>query len=179
MAHSFDPYSVLPSVPAFGLHSTDVADGKSLDVAQCSSLFGGPGEDRSPQLSWEGFPADTQSFAVTCFDPDAPTVSGFWHWAVYDIPASVQELEAGAGAPGGKYLPAGAKMLANDAGGHSFLGASPPPGHGPHRYIYAVHALDTPELDVPTAASPAWLGIQLFTHAVARATIVPVYEIPA
>lgn len=128
MPHSFDPYSVLPSVPAFGLHSTDIADGKSLDVAQCSSLFGDPGEDRSPQLSWEGFPADTQSFAVTCFDPDAPTVSGFWHWAVYDIPASVHELEAGAGAPGGKYLPVGAKMLANDAGGHSFLGAAPRPG---------------------------------------------------
>lgn len=69
-------------------------------------------------------------------------------------------------------------MLANDAGGHSFLGASPPPGHGPHRYIYAVHALDTPELAVPAAASPAWLGIQLFTHAVARATIVPIFETP-
>ncbi|MEU6664312.1 YbhB/YbcL family Raf kinase inhibitor-like protein [Streptomyces sp. NPDC046821] len=178
MPHAFDPYSALPSVPEFVLHSTDIADGKPLDVAQCSSLFGGPGEDRSPHLSWEGFPGGTQSFAVTCFDPDAPTASGFWHWAVYDIPASVHELASGAGAAGGKYLPEGAKMLANDAGGNSFLGAVSPAGHGPHRYMYVVHALNTAELDVPPAASPAWLGYQLYDHSVGRATLTPIFEIP-
>ncbi|MGW4495752.1 YbhB/YbcL family Raf kinase inhibitor-like protein [Streptomyces sp. NPDC004376] len=179
MTQPFDPYSVLPPVPGFTLRSADIADGQTLDVAQCSGLFGGPGQDRSPQLAWDGYPDGTRSFAVTCYDPDAPTVSGFWHWVVYDIPATVHELAADAGAVGGKSLPAGAKMLANDAGRAGYIGAAPPPGHGDHRYIFVVHALDVATLDIAPEATPAWLGFQLLGHTRARATLTPVYGEPA
>lgn len=107
------------------------------------------------------------------------TVSGFWHWAVYDIPASVHELPAGAGDADGKRLPAGARTLANDAGRHGFLGAAPPPGKAPHRYMFVVHALDTPRLDITTEATPAWLGFRLVSHGLARAGLTPVFGIPA
>jgi len=180
MSQSFDPYSLLPPVPTFELRSTDIADGETLSVAQTSAIFGGPGQDRSPHLAWNDYPAETLSFAVTCYDPDALTVSGFWHWAVCDIPASVNELPAGAGDVDGKSLPAGAaKMLANDAGRHGFLGAAPPPGEAPHRYMFVVHALDAPTLDITTEATPAWLGFRLVAHALARATLTPVFGIPA
>lgn len=175
----YDPYGMLPPVPSFALRSTDIADGEELGVAQRSSLFGRPGQDRSPHLAWEGHPIGTRSFAVTCYDPDALTVSGFWHWVVFDIPASVNELPAGAGDPGGEGLPAGARTLANDAGRHSYLGAAPDPGDAPHRYVFVVHALDTATLDVTTEATPAWLGFRLVAHALARAVLTPVFGIPA
>ncbi|PKW05391.1 hypothetical protein SAMN05428944_7590 [Streptomyces sp. 1222.5] len=179
MAEPHDPYDLLPTVPSFELSSSDIADGKTLGVAQTSAIFGGPGQDSSPHLAWNGHPARTRSFAVTCFDPDALTVSGFWHWAVYDIPASVNELPAGAGDTGGKRLPAGARMPANDAGRHGFLGAGPPPGEAPHRYMFVVHALPTPRLDITTEATPAWLGFRLVSHGLAGAGLTPVFGIPA
>jgi hypothetical protein len=98
---------------------------------------------------------------------------------VYDIPASVSELPAGAGDVGGRSLPAGAKMLANDIGRRGFLGAAPPPGDAPHRYIFVVHALDIPTLDITAEATPAWLGFQLVAHALGRAMLTPVFAIPA
>ncbi|MEU3529951.1 YbhB/YbcL family Raf kinase inhibitor-like protein [Streptomyces sp. NPDC038707] len=179
MSQPFDPYSVLPPVEGFTLRSDDIADGRTLDVAQRSGLFGAPGRDRSPHLAWTGHPADTRSFAVTCYDPDAPTGSGFWHWAVHDIPATVTELPTGAGDSGGERLPAGARTLANDMGERRFLGAAPPPGHGPHRYFFVVHALDVDRLDLTPEATPAWLGFHLFAHTLGRAMLVPVFEIPA
>jgi len=139
-------------------------------------MLGAGGSDTSPQLSWSGFPAETRSFAVTCYDPDAPTASGFWHWGVYNIPASVTELPAGAGDPDGSKLPAGAKMTRNDAGIRGYAGSAPPPGHGPHRYFFVVHALDVETLDLGDDPSNAFLGFNLFTHTLARAMIVPVYE---
>ncbi|MET8644884.1 YbhB/YbcL family Raf kinase inhibitor-like protein [Streptomyces sp. NPDC004074] len=180
MHHSVDPYDALPPVPAFTLHSDDIADGRTLGVAQRSAIFGRPGEDRSPHLRWSGYPVGAMSFAVTCYDPDAVTVSGFWHWVVHDIPASVNELPAGAGNIDGKALPAGAKTLTNDAGQRGFLGAAPSPGEAPHRYMFVVHALDVPTLDdVPTTASPAWLGFRLVAHGLGRARLTPVFGIPA
>lgn len=127
MPQKTDPYSFLPPVLAFRLRSDDIADGQALGVAQRSGIFGGPGQDRSPHLAWEGQPPATQSFAVTCYDADAPTASGFWHWAVLDIPATVTELAAGAGDGSGAGLPDGARTLVNDAGQRRFLGAAPPP----------------------------------------------------
>jgi Raf kinase inhibitor-like YbhB/YbcL family protein len=171
-----NPYDFLPSVPGFTLHSKDIADGETLATPYLSGILGAGGEDRSPHLAWEGFPAETKSFAVTCYDPDAPTASGFWHWAVFNIPASVSELVSGAGDASGSGLPEGAITLKNDGGVTQFLGAAPPPGHRPHRYFFVVHAVDVESLDVGNDATPAVLGFNLFFHTLGRAMIVPVYE---
>ena len=171
-----DPYADLPQLPSFELKSDDIADGRTLATPQVSGIFGAGGTDTSPQLSWSGFPSETKSFAVTVFDPDAPTASGFWHWAVVDIPVSVTSLDSGAGDDTGSGLPSGAFQLANDAGLTRYLGAAPPAGHGPHRYFTVVHAVDVETLGIPAEARPAFLGFNLFSHAIARAVLTPVYE---
>ena len=130
MLETPDPWSVLPPAPAFSLRSHDITDGETVPIAQRSPVMGGAGNDKSPHLAWEGFPPETRSFAVTCFDPDAPTGSGFWHWAVYNVPAGVTELPTGAGAPGGPGLPEGARTVFNDGRQKQYLGAAPPPGTG-------------------------------------------------
>jgi Raf kinase inhibitor-like YbhB/YbcL family protein len=169
-----DPLSRLPDVPTFELTSTDATDGRPLPAAQASGAMGVPGgEDRSPQLSWSGFPAETKSFAVQMYDPDAPTMSGFWHWTLADIPPSVTALESGAATP------EGARTFRNDAGQPGYIGAGPPPGHGPHRYFIVVSALDTESLGLPEDASPAYVGFNVGAHVLARAVIVPTFEIPA
>lgn len=173
---SHDPYAALPQVPTFDLTSTDLTDGAPLAPAQVSGILGAGGEDISPQLSWSGFPAETRSFAVTCYDPDAPTASGYWHWAVCNIPASVTSLPAGAGNDDGAGLPDGAQQLPNDAGLARYVGAAPPPGHGTHRYFFAVHALDVERLDLPAEATPAALGFNMFFHTLARAALIGTYE---
>ncbi|MCF8569835.1 YbhB/YbcL family Raf kinase inhibitor-like protein [Gordonia sp. HY002] len=175
---AFDPYSVLPRLPDITVTSNDFTEGQTLPTPQVSGIFGAGGDDVSPELSWSGFPADTKSFAVTCYDPDAPTVSGFWHWAVYDIPATTTSLPTGAGSPDSSDLPAGAVTLVNDAGLAQFVGAGPPPGHGPHRYIFAVHAVDVESLELPDGSSPAFLGFNLFSRAIARGTLSAVFELP-
>lgn len=169
-----DPYAALPEVPSFTVHSDDCVDGQRIPDRHASGAMGvAGGEDRSPQLSWSGFPEQTRSFAVTVYDPDAPTASGFWHWAVFNIPSSVTELPSGAAAEG---LPEGAVQLRNDSGQVGYLGAAPPPDHGPHRYFTVVHAVDVDALDIPAGATPAFLGFNLFGHTLARATIVPTFE---
>ena len=145
-----------------------------MATAQISGIMGAGGQDVSPQLSWSGFPEETRSFAVTVYDPDAPTLSGFWHWAVANLPADVTELPDGAG-DGGE-LPGGALTLVNDAGMRRYIGAAPPAGHGVHRYYVAVHAVDVDKLDLSEDASPAFLGFNLFQHAIARAYIYGTYE---
>ena len=171
-----DPYASLPQVPSFTVTSSDVSDGGVLAMPHVSGVMGAGGEDRSPQLSWSGFPEGTKSFAVTMFDPDAPTASGFWHWAVANIPASVTELPSGAGDKDDPKLPEGAVSLRNDGGFAGYVGAAPPSGHGPHRYFVVVHAVDTEALDVTTDTTPAVLGFNLFFHTLARATLVATYE---
>ena len=169
-----NPYDELPDVPSFEVRSDDVADGETMPRPQVSGVFGAGGEDVSPQLSWSGAPDGTQSYAVTVYDPDAPTASGFWHWAVFNIPADVTSLPSGAS---GSNLPDGAVELKNDGGTVGYIGAAPPPGHGPHHYHVVVHAVDVPKLDVPADATPALLGFNLFGHTLGRAMIVPVYEV--
>lgn len=176
MTNAFDPYAGLPALPTFTVTSQTVADGAVLSPAQISGIFGAGGRDISPQLSWSGFPAETKSFAVTCYDPDAPTASGFWHWAVANIPATVTALAEGAGDGADGSLPAGALTLTNDGGIKRYLGAAPPAGHGPHRYIFAVHALGVERLDLPDNATPAFLGFNLFGAAIGRAFLTATYE---
>jgi Raf kinase inhibitor-like YbhB/YbcL family protein len=171
---SRNPYDELPQVATFEVRSDDAADGETLAKAQVSGVFGAGGEDVSPHLAWSGAPDGTQSYAVTVYDPDAPTASGFWHWAAFNIPVDVTELPSGAS---GAAMPAGAVELRNDGGTTGYIGAAPPPGHGPHHYHVVVHALDVPSLDIPADASPAFLGFNLFSHTLGRAMIVPVYEV--
>ncbi|HJQ44618.1 MAG TPA: YbhB/YbcL family Raf kinase inhibitor-like protein, partial [Jatrophihabitantaceae bacterium] len=130
-------------------------------------------EDVSPHLAWSGAPEGTQSYAVTVYDPDAPTASGFWHWAVFNLPADVTELASGASTS----LPDGAVQLKNDGGVAGYIGAAPPPGHGTHHYWTVVHAVDVPSLDIPAEGSCAFLGFNLFSHTLARAVLVPTYEV--
>ncbi len=175
-----DPFARLPEAPSFEVTSTTVADGQEWPKAQYSGAFGVPGgQDVSPQLSWSGAPEGTKSYAVTVYDPDAPTQSGFWHWAVANIPATVTSLDEGAGDEKGSGLPSGAYQLPNDARGASFIGAAPPAGHGQHRYFIVVHALDTEDIGVPADSTPAFLNFNIASHILGRATIVATAEIPA
>lgn len=174
MAFDYNPYDFLPKLPSFTLTSETFNDGEQWGNDQVSGIMGAGGSDVSPQLSWSGFPEETRSFAVTVYDPDAPTASGFWHWAVANLPVDVTELAANAG-DGGE-LPGGALTLANDAGQKRFIGAAPPQGHGVHRYFVAVHAVKVDKLDLPAEATPAYLGFNLFMNAIGRAVIHGTYE---
>lgn len=170
------PYDFLPSVPAFSVTSADIADGEKLSMPQVSGIFGAGGEDISPHLAWSGFPDETKSFVVTCFDPDAPTGSGFWHWVVYNITSTTTELATNAGAQDGSGLPEGAGQLNNDAGLPGYLGSAPPEGHGPHDYIFAVHALSVDSLAIDNSTSPAICGFNMFGQTLARAVVTPYNE---
>ncbi len=166
-----DPYELLPTVPSFTLFSDDVRDGEPMDARYAHDSVGGG--NVSPQLSWSGFPDETRSFVVTCFDPDAPTGSGFWHWVLVNVPALVTELPAGV-----RESDLGSAFsVRNDYGDTGYGGAAPPPGDRPHRYLFAVHALDVDRLDVGPDASPAYVGFNLAFHTLARAVIRPTYQI--
>ena len=168
-----DPYELLPATGSFTVTSADVTDGEQLPKSAVHGSAGG--ENTSPQLSWEGAPDGTKSYVVTCFDPDAPVPGGFWHWIAVNIPASVTELAAGAGADDAS-LPAGAFHVRNDFSSRDFGGAAPPQGDVPHRYYFVVHAVDVEKLEVDENASAAVVSFNLAFHTLARAVITPTYQ---
>lgn len=164
------PHELLPSAGSFTLESDDIADGKPLDEEFVHGSAGGA--NLSPELRWSGFPAQTRGFVVTCYDPDAPTGSGFWHWVLANLPATTTELPRGTGE-----LPGGAVRVRNDFGEKAYGGAAPPPGDRPHRYVFTVHAIDVERLDVTEDASPAFVGFNLAFHTLARATLAATYQV--
>jgi Raf kinase inhibitor-like YbhB/YbcL family protein len=165
-----DPYTLLPEVPSFSVISDDVSHEQPLKDDQVNALG-----DTSPHLSWSGAPEGTQSFVVTCFDPDAPTPSGFWHWVAVDIPGDVTSLDAGAGASDDT-LPGDAFHVRNDFGTRSFGGAAPPEGDQVHRYYFVVHAVGEPTLGVDADASPAVVSFNLAFKTLGRAILHGTYQ---
>jgi hypothetical protein len=162
------PYELLPEVPSFPVTSTDIEDGQPLKDDQVAAKG-----NTSPQLSWSGFPEETKSFVVTCFDPDAPTPSGFWHWVLVDLPADVTSLDTGAAA---RDLPGKAFHCRNDGGEKGFLGAAPPQGDQVHRYFYVVHAVKDETLGVDSDAAPAVVSFNLAFKEIARGIIHGTYQ---
>ncbi|HIF9440925.1 TPA: YbhB/YbcL family Raf kinase inhibitor-like protein [Photobacterium damselae] len=168
---------ILLTVPAFmtqamTLKSADVTNDKTLSSAQVFNQWGCTGSNESPQLTWSDVPAGTKSFAVTMYDPDAPTGSGWWHWVAINIPADVHSLKEGAGNVDGKNLPAGASMVTNDFGFKGFGGACPPPKAKPHNYTITVYALNTAKIDLPANASPALAGYNILGHVIGKAELI-------
>ncbi|KYH45014.1 YbhB/YbcL family Raf kinase inhibitor-like protein [Branchiibius sp. NY16-3462-2] len=160
-----DPYARMPKVPPFTLTSTDITGGEPLDKD-----FSVDGANVSPQLSWSGFPAETKSFVVSCYDPDAPTPDGYWHWTLVDVPASVTSLERGAAVPDGAF------ELKSSGGTPGFEGAGPPEGDVPHRYFFVVHAVGEESLGVDDSVTPTVVAFNLAFKAIGRAVLVGTYQ---
>jgi Raf kinase inhibitor-like YbhB/YbcL family protein len=159
----------------FTLNSPAIKPNSMLTDAQVFNGFGCTGKNISPALSWRGTPAGTRSFAVTVYDPDAPTGSGWWHWVVYNIPASATGLPEGAGSADGKGLPAGTTQGRTDFGSAAFGGACPPPGDKPHRYVFTVYALKAEKLEIPADGSAAMVGFNIMANKLAEAKFTALY----
>ena len=160
---------------SFQLTSKDISASKPIANTYVFNGFGCHGGDQSPALHWQGEPHGTKSFAVTIYDPDAPTGSGWWHWAVANIPASVHKLSRNAGTANSQTLPAGAVELRSDFGTSAYGGPCPPAGDAPHHYQFKVYALDVKSLPVSTDNSPALLGFMLHQHTLGVAKLVARY----
>jgi Raf kinase inhibitor-like YbhB/YbcL family protein len=163
---------------AFKLESPDIKAGGRIDRKFEFNGFGCSGENKSPALKWSGAPKDARSFAVTVYDPDAPTGSGWWHWSVINIPASVTELKPDAGNASGGNLPQGARHVRIDYGVAAWGGVCPPPGDKPHRYVFTVHALKTDKLDIPQDATAALAGYMINANSIGKATFTARYGRP-
>ena len=158
----------------FTLRSKDIG-GQATDK-QVYNGFGCTGDNLSPELYWENPPAGTKSYAITMYDPDAPTGSGFWHWVVFDIPANTLELKTGAGNIRKELMPAGAIQSNTDFGQPGYGGPCPPQGHGFHQYLITIYALKTDKLGLDKTATPAFVGFNLFSNTIAKASLVMYYK---
>lgn len=165
-----EPYEQLPPVPSFEVTTN------SFDVdGPIPTEFTGAGKDLSPSLQWSGFPEETKGFMVSCFDPDAPTPAGFWHWTVVNLGPKITSLPAGAGASD-EDLPGQAFHIRNDGSTNQYMGPYPPEGDRPHRYVFAVHALDVPELPLDADDSPTKAAFTALFHTIARGTVTGTYQ---
>lgn len=159
----------------FKLTSREVAAGGTIAGAQVFNSFGCSGQNVSPSLSWSGAPTGTKSFALTMYDPDAPTGSGWWHWVVYNIPATAKGLAAGAGDPKKNALPAGAAQGNTDFGAPGYGGPCPPAGDKPHHYIFTLYALKVDKMDIPAGSTAAFVGFNIHGNMLGKATFTALY----
>ncbi len=160
---------------AIKVSSPDFRNGGRIGMRQVFSGFGCSGGNVSPGIRWRHLPEGTKSIAVTAYDPDAPTGSGWWHWVVYNIPPSVRKLSPGAGSPDGRKLPGGSVQAVTDFGMKGYGGPCPPKGDLPHHYIFTVYALKAPHLKLPAGASPALVGYYLHMNMIGKGTLVGRY----
>lgn len=160
----------------FTLTSPDIKKGELMSMDQVYKGFGCQGSNISPALKWANAPDETKSFAITVFDPDAPTGIGWHHWVVFNIPASVTELAANAGSADSKNLPEGSIQSVSDYGAPGYGGPCPPADHDPHRYIFTVYALDIPKIDLPATAMPALVRFMINNHTLAKAELTGYYS---
>lgn len=158
------------------LSSQDIAEGEPMKKNQEFASFGCTGKDLSPQLAWNNAPKNTKSFAITAYDPDAPTGSGWWHWQVINIPLNVTTLASNAGSTKDDLLPKGSVQINNDYGNRGFGGACPPAGHGVHRYRFTIHALSVKNIDLPNDASGALTGYMIKANSIESSTIEALYK---
>jgi Raf kinase inhibitor-like YbhB/YbcL family protein len=166
--------AVTAGAQGFTLKSDDM--GGQLTMSQVYSGFGCTGKNISPSLKWLNAPEGAKSFAVTVYDPDAPTGSGWWHWIIFNIPVNVTELKADAGRPEKKLAPAGSVQSITDYGVTGFGGACPPEGDKAHRYVFTVYALKIAKLDLDEKASPAMVGFYLNNNTIAKASLMAYYQ---
>jgi Raf kinase inhibitor-like YbhB/YbcL family protein len=176
-AAAFVSLSAPDAAPAalLTLTSSDIAEGKTIASPQILNGFGCSGGNQSPELKWTGAPAATKSFALTLYDPDAPTGSGWWHWVVVDIPATMSELPTGWGKSGMVSAAGGARQTRTDFGAPGYGGPCPPLGDKAHRYVFTVYALDIPKMEVPDDASGALVGFNIGAHTLAKGAITAQY----
>lgn len=164
---------VLAQAADFTVSSPDISEGQQMSETHVLNSFGCSGGNLSPALAWDNAPEGTKSFAVTAYDPDAPTGSGWWHWVVFNIPATVHSLATGAGNEA-NLLPVGAVQSRTDFGFPGYGGACPPQGNGAHRYHFTVYALDVERLDLSPDSSAAMVGYNLNHHTLAKAILTPI-----
>lgn len=161
---------------AFRLTSPDIAAGGRIAEAQVFNGFGCTGGNVSPELRWENPPADTRSFALLVHDPDAPTGSGWWHWLVWNIPATATALPAGAGSTQSGKLPRGAMQGRTDFGSSGYGGPAPPAGSGPHHYYFRLHALSAERLEIAADATAAFVGFNVHGNSIGVAELMGIYS---
>jgi Raf kinase inhibitor-like YbhB/YbcL family protein len=159
----------------FILDSPSISRNGVLSTDHVFNGFGCKGKNVSPALQWNGAPQETQSYAITVFDPDAPSGSGWWHWQVFDIPTSTHSLPEGVGELGHTKLPEGAREGRSDYGPNRFGGACPPAGDPPHRYVFTIYALKVRKLDVPDDATAAMVGFNINANKIAEASFSATY----
>ena len=169
----------LSHAATFTVTSSTVRPNQNLSIDQVYNGFGCYGRNISPAISWQNAPAGTKSFAITAYDPDAPTGSGWWHWVVYNIPANVTGVPENAGEASGANLPAGSVQGRTDFGSAGYGGACPPPGDKPHRYVFTVHALKVEKLELPADATAALVGYMINANRLGKASFTARFGRPA